>query len=58
MTKKIALKVVVFVAISIFLFALGVSSFAKIKEPDGINWSDLATCSYDFELNSTDSNYK
>ncbi|MBQ9314581.1 MAG: hypothetical protein IJ220_06295 [Clostridia bacterium] len=58
MTKNIALKIATFVVLSIFIFALGVSSFAKMKEPDGINWSYLGTCSYSFDLTSTTSTQK
>ena len=58
MTKNIALKIATLLVLCIFTLSLGVSSFAKMKEPDSINWSYLATCDYSFDLVSSDSSYK
>lgn len=58
MPKNVVYKIVVFVILSVFVFALGVNCFAQVIQPEGMNWTYLISTSYDFELNSTDSNYK
>lgn len=49
MNKQLSLKVVTFALLSIFILSLGAGSFAKMKEPDSINWTYINVCSYGFE---------
>lgn len=58
MSKNLVSKIVVFVILSVFVFALGINSFAKVIQPDGMNWSHLLTTSYNFQLNSQDTTDK